>query len=207
MYFNESKENTNIDKEFDKKEKFSLAKYKKLLLIIGCIILFIIIILIIASILKNNKKYFVVLEGDESITIYQGAAYNEPGYSGFDNKKNDLTNEVKVKSNLDAQSVGTYTIIYSLNNKSVTRTINVIEKPKVTTLIYLSGDKNMTVKEGEKFVEPGYKATNALTGDVTDQVKLTGTVDTTKKGIYRIVYSVVDSDGATISDVRTVTVE
>lgn len=207
MYFNESKENTNIDKEFDKKEKFSLAKYKKLLLIIGCIILFIIIILIIASILKNNKKYFVVLEGDETITIYQGAAYNEPGYNGFDNKNNDLTNEVTVKSNLDAQSVGTYTIIYSLNNKSVTRTINVVEKPKVTTLIYLSGDKNMVIKEGESYVDPGYRATNALTGDVTDQVKLTGTVDTSKKGVYRIVYSVVDSDGATISDVRTVTVE
>ncbi len=207
MYFNENKEDTNIDKEFNNKNKGDSFDLKKILLIVGCVILFIIILLIIISIVKNNKKYFVVLEGDETMTIYQGATYNEPGYSGFDNKKHDLTSEVNVKSNLDAQSIGTYTIIYTLNNKSISRTINVIEKPKVTAIIHLLGDKNMTIKMGEKFEDPGYRATNALTGDITDKVAQTGMVDTSKKGVYRIVYSVVDSDGATVSEVRTVTVE
>ena len=207
MYFNDNKENTNIDNEFNPKKGFDFSKYKKLLIIAGIVILFIIIILIIIALGKGKKNYFITLNGDENITIYEGATYNEPGYSAFDNKENNLSNEVKVKSNLDTESIGTYTIIYSLYSKSVTRTINVIEKPEITTMIYLNGDKNITLKVGETFNDPGYKAIDAIDGDLTDKVTKTGEINSTEKGMYKIVYSVVNSKGVTISETRTVTVE
>ena len=207
MYFNDNKENTNIDNEFNPKKGFDFSKYKKLLIIAGIVILFIIIILIIIALGKGKKSYFITLNGDENITIYEGATYNEPGYSAFDNKKNNLNNEVKVKSNLDTESIGTYKIIYSLHSKSVTRTVNVIEKPEITTMIYLNGDKNMTLKVGETFNDPGYKAIDAIDGDLTDKVTKTGEINSTEKGMYKIVYSVVNSKGVTISETRTVTVE
>ena len=207
MYFNDSKENTNIDNEFNSKEKFDFSKYKKIIIIAGAVLLLLIIIILIAVLAKGKKNYFVTLEGDENITIYKGAVYNEPGYSGFDNKKNDLTSEVTVKDNLDTESTGTYTIIYSLHDKSATRTINVIERPDVITIIRLTGDKNMTLKVGDTFTDPGYKAVDAIDGDLTDKVKKTGNVDTATKGTYRIVYSVVNSKGITTTEVRTIIVE
>lgn len=207
MYFNENKENTNIDSEFSKKKEFNLNNYKKILIIAGIIILFLLIILIIISLSKGKKNYYITLNGDDNITIYEGATYNEPGYSAFDNKNNDLNGAVKVKSNLDSESIGTYTIIYSLYKKSVTRTINVIERPEVTTIIYLNGDKNTTLKVGDTFTDPGYKAIDAIDGDLTDKVTKSGNVNTSQKGTYKIIYSVVNSKGVTISEIRTITIE
>ena len=207
MYFNENKENTNIDSEFKNEKGFDFDKIKKPLIIIGSIILFIILLSIIIALVKGRRKYFVTLEGDSTITIYQGVTYNDPGYRGFDNKNNDLTSQVIVKSNLETESVGTYTIIYSLQNSSVTRTINVVERPDIITVIYLMGDKDMAMKVGDTFTDPGYKAVDAIDGDLTDKVTRTGTVDTTKAGIYKIVYSVVNSKGVTTSTTRTISVE
>ena len=207
MYFNENKENTNIDSEFNTKKGFDLAAYKLPLIIIGAILLLIIIILIALALGKKKTNYFIVLEGEENITIYQGATYNEPGYSAMDNRNNDYTSSVTVKSNLDAEAVGSYEIIYSLNNASVKRHINVIERPEVTTVIHLTGEKNMTIKKDAEYKEPGYSAIDALDGDITDKVTTTGTVKTAEAGTYRIVYSVVNSKGVTTSEVRIVVVE
>ena len=210
MYFNENKENTNIDAEFkDQKQfnSFNFSDYKKPLIIAGIVILFIIAIIIIIALAKGKKTYFIVLNGDENITIYEGATYNEPGYSAFDNKRHDLSSQVIVKDNLDSDNIGTYTIIYSLNSKSVTRTINVIKKPEVTTMLYIMGNKNMTLKVGDTFEDPGYKAIDAIDGDLTDKVTQNGEVNTQEKGTYKIVYSVVNSEGVTVSETRIVTVE
>lgn len=49
---------------------------------------------------------------------------------------------------------------------------------------------------GDKFVEPGYKATDKEDGDVTEQVTVSGwDGDTSNEGTYKRVYSVTDSDG------------
>ena len=57
-----------------------------------------------------------------------GDAYEEPGYSAIDAVEGDLTNKVKINSNLDTSKQGTYRIIYSVTNSdgvttSETRTI------------------------------------------------------------------------------------
>ncbi len=207
MYFNENKENTNIDSEFSQKKEFSLADYKRPLIFIGGFLILLIIILIIVFAVKGKKNYFITLEGEEEITIYQGATYNEPGYSGFDNKNHDLTSEVVVKDNIDVESIGKYEVKYSLYDKTATRTIIVVERPAVTTVIHLTGDRNMTIKLGTEFKDPGYKAIDAIDGDITDKVTKTGSVKSNTKGTYRIVYSVVNSKKVTTTEVRTVTVE
>lgn len=206
MYFNE-KEDTNIDKEFNNNKKIDLSKFKKYFIIGGIILFALILLIIIAILLKNKKNYFITLEGLNEMTIYQGTSYNEPGYKAHDNKNNDLTQQVTVKDNLDTNTIGTYTIVYSLNNKRVTRTVNVVAKPDLATTIHLLGDKNIYLKVGDKFTDPGCTAIDAVDGNLTDKVTINGNVDTSKKGIYRIVYSVVNSSGITASETRTIIVE
>lgn len=207
MYFNENKEDTNIDKEFKDNKKFNFSKYKKYLIIGGIIILVLLLFLIIAVASRNRKNYYITLDGQKEMTIYKGSNYNEPGYKAFDNKHNDLTYQVIVKDNLDTNTIGSYTIVYSLNNKSITRIVNVVDIPEFPTTIHLSGDKNIYLKVGDEFADPGYTAIDVIDGNLSDKVIVNSNVDTTKKGIYRIVYSVVNSNGITTSETRTIIVE
>lgn len=206
MYFNE-KEDTNIDKEFKNNKKLDFSKFKKYLIIGIVTVLLLIIIIIIFLLIKKRTVYYLNLEGLEEMNIYQGTSYNEPGYKARDNKNNDLTSQVVVKDNLDTTTIGTYTIVYSLGNRTLRRTVNVVAKPEIPTTIHLSGEKNIYLKVGDQFTDPGCIAIDAFDGNLTDKVTITGTVDTSQKGVYRLVYSVVNSSGITASETRTIIVE
>lgn len=205
MYFNDSKEDTNIDDEFESKKLFDFSKFKIPLIIIGAIILLIIIIFLIT---KNHKaKYFINLKGESEITIYEGTTYEEPGYLAYDDKKNDLTDKVSISGTVNSNTIGSYVITYSLNNIKVTRTVNVIKQVEAVTYIYLKGNKNIHIKQGTKYTEPGYTANDTIDGNITSNVKVKGKVDTSKKGVYEITYTVTNSKGKTTSETRTVVVE
>jgi len=204
MYFNDSKEDTNIDAEFEDRKIFDFNKLKISLIIVFAIIILIIIIVIINN---NKNKYFITLKGESEITIYEGSTYEEPGYIAYDNKKNDLTSKVTINGSVNSSTIGSYVITYSLHNTKTARTINVVKKPEAITYIYLNGNKSMHLKIGTKYTEPGYTANDTIDGDITNKVIVKGTVDTAKKGIYEITYTVTNSKGKTTSETRTVTVE
>lgn len=209
MYLNSKKSDTNIDKEFKKEKNFSsgLKKHKTLIFIALAIILVIIVVLIF---LMNRTKNYLVLNGDNVITIYQESDYIEQGFKAYNSKNKDLTSNVIIKSTLDTSKVGEYEITYTLDNITKTRVINVVEKPEEYTYIYLkpvNNDINIYLKVGEEYHEPGYQVYNSGMKNLTEEVKVTGTVDTSKKGNYKLIYSVVDSNNVTVSVSRTVVVE
>jgi peptidoglycan/xylan/chitin deacetylase (PgdA/CDA1 family) len=77
------------------------------------------------------------LNGDETITLEEGNKYTEPGYNAIDNVDGDLTEKVKVETNLDTNKPGTYEIKYTIsdnyNNKTEkTRKIIITAKPTPT---------------------------------------------------------------------------
>ena len=112
-----------------------------------------------------------------------------------------------VKDNTDTSTTGTYIIIYTLYNKNVKRTVKVVERPENITIIHLYGNKEMTIGVGEEFNDPGCEVIDAIDYGLTEQVVKTGTVDTSKKGKYEIIYSVTNSMGVTTAETRTVIVE
>ena len=71
---------------------------------------------------------------DGDIEIYVNDEYNEPGYNAIDNYDKDITNKVKIESNLDNTKAGEYEIKYSVsdtsgNAGSALRKVKVIERP------------------------------------------------------------------------------
>ena len=71
--------------------------------------------------------------------------------------------------------------------------------------IELEGESTMVVDKGSVFVDPGFTAT--MNGeDVTDDVVVSGDVDTSTSGVYTITYSAVNADGFSSSVSRTVVV-
>lgn len=207
MYFKE-KENTNIDGEFQQKKTIDIKKYKPLILIIGGLIVLFIIIFIMFSLTRKDPvvTYNVELLGNNEMTITLGNDYIEPGYTAQDSNNNDVTEDVEVYSNLQINKIGNYQITYKIKNAEVKRIIRIVE-PTSDTYIYLKGEKNIYLKLGEKYVEPGFVAHDKKDGSLTDKVVVTGTVNSKQKGLYKIVYSVTNSNEITTQVERNVIVK
>lgn len=76
---------------------------------------------------------------------------------------------------------------------------------KITYYITFNLNEGTTVvfPKGSAYVDPGYVAMEAK-NDVTSKVKVEGTVDGNKVGLYTLTYSAVNSDGYSSSTRRTV---
>lgn len=207
MYFKE-KEDTNIDKEFEKKQKFSLKNLfkKPMIFILGGVLLLIILIIIVSFIMGNSNKNRLELFGDERILIRLGDDYIEPGYKAYDKDNNDRTHDVVITSTVDTTKVGEYEILYSFGGINKVRYVEVVEQEQ-ETFIVLYGEQNMHIKVGDVYTEPGFSVTDIVDGDLTQETKVKGKVDTSKKGVYKITYTVTNSRNLTTSKIRYVVVE
>lgn len=211
MYFKSEKNNTNIDFEFKNQKNTSnlislISKYK--LFIIGVLILIIIMIIIFLFFQKEPDIYIDLL-GELNITIYQGTDYIEQGYKAYNSKGEDLTPNIEIKSTINTNVIGEYNIVYSIGNVTQTRKVTVIAKKKEYTYIYLTSVNNSVdiyLNIGDKYVEPGYKIFNSEGKDLHNRVKITGNVNTSKPGIYRLTYSVTDDNNITTIEERTIVV-
>ena len=93
---------------------------------------------------------------------------------------------------------------------TVTRVVTVFDKdaPVVNTNPEITGVKDQTVKLGSTFNPlSGVKATDKEDGDLTSAIRVTGSVDTSKAGVYKLTYTVVDKDGGKAEASCNITVE
>lgn len=72
-------------------------------------------------------------------------------------------------------------------------------------VLTLNGDATMYVDKGAAFTDPG--CAGEMNGeDISSQIKVSGSVDTSKSGIYTLTYSATNADGFSASASRTVVV-
>jgi len=69
------------------------------------------------------------------------------------------------------------------------------EDDKTPPIISLNGRSNIILSLGEEYREAGFSATDNLDGNITNQVVVTNNIDSSKEGVYEIIYSVTDSAG------------
>ena len=55
--------------------------------------------------------------------------------------------------------------------------------------LHLDGDLVVELEVGDEFIEPGYTATSDLKGDISDKVIISGNVDTSVAGTYKLTYT------------------
>jgi hypothetical protein len=133
------------------------------------------------------------------------------GVTATDPLDGDITDDVTCECDLPeafaAGVPGTYTFTYSVTNAygrkvSVERTVKILGKPQIF------GAVDTTITQGDEF-DPmaGVTAHDNEDGDLTDEIQITGEVDVTKPGVYKLTYTVVDSDGNAVIVVRKVTVK
>ena len=165
----------------------------------------------------NNKSKYVVLNGDEIVFLNKNEIFDDPMYYL---KKALLDGDVVVEGQVNQQE-GIYNIYYKVYvdyelEETLTRKVIVTSYDKNSNvsglkntedpIITLMGEKNMILAVGSKYLEKGYLAVDYKDGKITREVKVAGTVDTTKTGVYPITYSVTNSRGKTAIAVRKIEV-
>lgn len=101
---------------------------------------------------KDTKKPNLVVNSEKALNLYIGDPFDYPTYSAYDEYDGDITNKVKVDSNLDLNKEGTYEIKYSVSDSSNNQTedkitINIEEKRKNPYVVVSISSQTLTYYE------------------------------------------------------------
>ena len=137
------------------------------------------------------------------------------GVTAYDKEDGDITSSIVVIENtVNISTAGIYKVVYEVrdsNGSTVTKEIKVTVNPKLTLInrIPKIEAKDTKINVGSTFDPMTIaKATDYEDGDITDKIEIIeNTVDASKVGVYKVVYKVMDSKGATTTKTITVTVE
>ncbi|MGX7159620.1 immunoglobulin-like domain-containing protein [Enterococcus villorum] len=149
-----------------------------------------------------------------NFTLDYGSAYNsniaiqKSGVKATDANGNDVTNNVQVSGNVNTKIPGNYNVTFTSpeSGKSVTVVATVKDAPADNATITAH---DATVEYGSTWNDSvakqvtGVKATDKYGNDVTNNVTVSGTVDTKKPGDYNVTFTSPES-GKSITVVITV---
>ena len=131
------------------------------------------------------------------------AEYKEEGFTATDNYDGDITDQVKRK---EKDGIVTYKVTDSSGNETVVKR-EIVYKDVVAPEITLEDGDEFIVNVGSEYEEPGFVAMDDVDGDISENVEITGEVDTEKEGNYVLTYKVADSSENTFEITRTVIVK
>lgn len=176
----------------------------KVMNVLIAFLVFIVFIIILIFIFGSLKRDFKIDLKDTSIEVGEDFKNEfKATYKGI-----DVTSNVKVSSNINNDVAGVYTIQYSYEKGSnkyvITKKIKVLDH--VSPIISLKGGKDIVIMTNEEFKDPGFVALDNSDGDITENVVISGEVDTTKDGEYTIKYYVSDKSGNDAEVIRKITV-
>ena len=111
--------------------------------------------------------------------------------TAIDNYDGDISKKVKVNISKDKIS---YSVTDSNGNKTVVSK-NIVYKDVEKPVITLVGDDKVTTFVDSEYVDDGYSVSDNCDSNLDGNVKVEGSVDTSKSGEYVLTYKVSDSAG------------
>lgn len=150
----------------------------------------------------DSEKPVISLVGNEIGIACPGKDYVDEGATANDNYDGDISDKIKVE-------VGDSKLVYSVSDSSgnTNKIVRNIEyKDEESPIIELKGNSTMYLYVGNSYSEEGYTANDNCDGDITDKVEISGSVNTSTTGTYKLTYSVTDSNNNTASIERTIIV-
>lgn len=149
----------------------------------------------------DNQPPVIILKEDIQ-KLPENAAYQEAGYSAYDNYDGDITDRVVRREHL---GLVTYSVLDSAGNPAYAEREIPYFDPIPPEIILAEGN-HIVIDAGTKYADPGYRALDNGDGDISSQVVVEGEVVWYVPGSYPITYTVTDSRGNTASVTRTVEV-
>ncbi len=141
----------------------------------------------------------ITLRGANPATVECHTSYTDSGATASDSCAGDRTGSIIVTNPVNANTPGTYTVTYNVNDGhgnsavQVTRTVTVADTtPPVITLL---GNATVQVKSGATYSDAGAMATDACAGNLTASIVTVNPVSTSSLGTYTVTYNVNDGNG------------
>ena len=157
----------------------------------------------------DNISPTITLNGDENVSVYINQAYSELNATATDNVDGNVTSSIVITGSVDIATVGTYRLTYRVkdragNEGNATRTVNIIDN--ISPVITLNGDENVSVYINQTYSELNATAIDNVDGNITTNIVIGGSVDTTVIGVYTLTYTIRDSAGNESNVTRTVNI-
>lgn len=119
-----------------------------------------------------NKNKALTLNGDEEVIINLNEEYIDEGVNQAG---------AQISGNVDTSIPGDYTITYTYKDKSISRMIHVVDESSV--VMNLNDSSDTYVKLNETYIDSGCHVIDKTDGyNLTDQVEISGSVDTSQVG-------------------------
>ena len=164
-----------------------------------------IVSLIFVFICVNNISFSLNGEKDNTVLVY--SEYKDEGIKAYLFNE-DISNRVKITSNLDTNKIGTYYINFNLRFLNtyfkLKREIKVIDN--IEPVITLNGESEINLYLGNEYMDKGAVANDNYDGDITSNIIVDSNVDTNRVGNYEVKYTINDSSNNSSSVIRKVNV-
>jgi len=155
----------------------------------------------------------LTLEGDKFINVSLGEAYGDAGATAIDDVDGDLSSTIVIIGSVDTSTVGSYVLVYSVidaagNEALLSRTVIVVDIiDTIAPILTLQGIADLNHPVGMVYSDSGVIAVDNVDGDLSANIIVTGSVDSSTIGRYILTYNVSDSAGNAAEPVsRTVIV-
>lgn len=156
---------------------------------------------------KDVVAPILELTNGDNIIVPFGTPFVDPGFLATDDVDGDITASVVVEGTIDTsiyeKQMLTYTVTDSSGNTTTLQRYVVIQELSPPSLT-LAGEESLFLEIGQPYTEAGYSSIDNVDGDITSQVVVTGSVDTSKAGTYTITYTSTDSSNNTTTRTRRI---
>ena len=166
---------------------------------------------------KDDSVPVIKSKDELNVTVGDKISIADLDLAVTDKEDGDLTDKAEVDlSKVDTSKAGIYQITIKVKDSfgnETTKTVRVTvnekgETPEENEAPTITAD-DLTLYTGDEFSKDmlNIKATDKEDGDLTDKVEISGKVDTSKAGTYKLTLTVKDSKGAKAEKKVTVTVK
>ena len=150
----------------------------------------------------------ITLNGDAKVVVDNFEEYQESGASAVDACDGDVSKDIKItKEQTNDYTMKVHYEATDSHGNTGEADREVIIRDVTAPEITLNGDAEITIKEQEKYEDPGVTAVDDRDGDITANVVKSGYVDVYRADTYTETYTATDSSGNTSQVTRKVTVE
>jgi PKD repeat protein len=170
------------------------------------------------TLLRDNSKPEITLLGGDTIYVEKigtaGGCWAEAKkttYMGEDGHEGDLTDSVKISGTFNCSVAGTYKLEFTLTDASGNQAdkktrLLIVENDRTRPSITLRGKALENIEQCGTFYDSLATAFDKTDGNLTDSIKVIGSVNTNVIGDYVLTYTVKDKAGLTASVKRTIKV-
>ncbi|MBA1329969.1 hyalin, partial [Candidatus Endoriftia persephone str. Guaymas] len=124
----------------------------------------------------------ITLIGANPLEVALGSSFTDPGASASDAVDGDLSTSITVAGTVDTNTLGSYTLTYSVSdaegNAATPVQRSVLVTDQIAPVITLIGANPQAVEAGSTYGDPGASASDNVDGDLSASISVSGSVDT-----------------------------